>query len=116
MRVYRHCRLSKCCVQNDIRGFSADSGQGFKGLAILWNLSCVPFNQQAACFDDVARLGFIQSDRLDVFGQTVKAEFEYPFGCSVAGEEFCSRDIDGFIRRLGRQHHRDQQLERVAVR
>ncbi len=65
--------------------------------------------------DEVARLGVVQPDVADVALQPLLAESEHLRGGVGYLEELLGGLVDAHVRRLGREDHRDEELERRAV-
>jgi len=56
MGVDRHGAFLERDVEHHVGGLAADAGQRFQGLAVGWNLSTVPLDQQGSERGNVLRL------------------------------------------------------------
>ena len=115
MRIHRDGRFAEGDVEHDVGGLAAHAGQGFQRLAIRWHFAAVLIQQDAAGAQDVLRLGVVQADGADVLLQFRFTEFQQAFRCVGDLEQRPGGLVDAHVRGLGREDHRDQQLEGRAV-
>ena len=115
VRVDGERLFAKGGVEDDVRGLSAHSGEPLELFASARYLAGMPLDKGMAQSDDIPGLGVEQADRLDRLAKPLLAEFDHLSRCLDALEKGLCRNIDAGIRRLGRQHHRDQQGVRVLV-
>src|SRR5690349_9754334 len=104
MRVDRDRRLPERGIQHHVRRLATDAGQRFQLLARRRHLAAVLLHQDARQLDYVLRLGAVQADALDVFLQPGHAEPGDLLRRVVLLVEHVRRQVDGFVRRLRREH------------
>jgi hypothetical protein len=84
-------------------------------LSLARDLACVLGDQDFRQLDDVLGLGVEQADRPDVLAKLFLPQFHHLLRCLDDLEQRAGRLVDADIRRLGRQHDRDQQGIGVGV-
>ena len=112
--IDRHGALTEGDVQHHVRGLAANPGQSFQRSPVPRHLAAVLLLQRACQSHDVACLGLPQPDRADVRCHAIHAEIDHRLRGRRYAEQGGRRLVDRQIRRLGRQHHRDQQGEGVG--
>jgi len=113
MRVDRDRRLAEGHVQHHVRGLASNAGQRLQGRAVTRNLAAMLFDQDPAQRDQVLCLGAEKPDRADQLDHPLLAERQHLLRRVGEREERRRRLVDAGVRRLRRQHDRDQQGEWV---
>ena len=102
-------------VEHDVGGLAAHARQRLEFGAGVRHPPAVTLDQQPAGLEDIARLGVVQADGLYIRLEARQSELrDRPRGVRDR-EQFGGRLVDALVGRLGRQYHRDQQLERAAI-
>lgn len=104
-------RLPEGDVENDIRGFAADTGKRRQGIKRSRDLTAEIVQKFAAKPDDRFRLVVVKADGLDLFRHAVFAKFQVVFrGPADFPERVCYL-VDLAVCGLGGQHDGDQQVK-----
>jgi hypothetical protein len=114
VRVDRERLLAEGGVEHNIGGLPADAGEGLQLFAGVRDLAAMTVDQGLAERDHVLRLGVEQADRLDRVAELFFPELNHLPGSSDAGEQRPAGNVDAGVRRLRREHDRDQQLVGIA--
>ena len=115
MRVDGERRRAEGDIEHDIGGLAPDAGQRFERFAIVGHLAAVIAHQRVRQRDDVFRLVPVKADRLDPLGEPRFAERRHLGRRIGEREQRPRRLVDADVGRLGREDHRDEQGEGVAV-
>lgn len=109
-----HRIRAECDIHHDIRRLAPDTGQRFERGPVGWYLSAVTLQQLMAEQVHVMRFRPPQADGADVPRNALFADGRH--GGRVGGflEQAFRRLVDGFVRRLCRQHDAYQKFERIA--
>ena len=115
MSVDRHGRLAERHVEHDIRGLAADARQRLQHLAHAGYLAAMLGDQLLRQCDDVLRLVAIEPDGLDEVAHLRFAERDHLLRRIGRREQGRRRLVDTGIGCLRRQHHGNQERERIDV-
>src|SRR5262249_7710187 len=113
--VDRDGGLAESDVEHDICGLAADPGQRLQRLARAGDLATVLVCDFPRQRDEILRLGAEEADGLDQPLHALLAERGHLFRRVGGGEKRGRRLVDAGVGRLRREHHRDEQRERVDV-
>ena len=113
--VHGHGAFPEHHVQHHVRGLAADARQRLQRHAVGRDLARVPGHQNGRKGGDILGLGLPQADAPDVGADALGAQRGHGGGGGRFGEQRGRRLVDGGVRRLRRQDHRDQQGEGVGV-
>lgn len=102
-------------AHDEVRGFSADTGQGDQLVEGIGNIAVVAITQDACHRDDILGFGFVESAGLDVFRQLLGRALCEVRGAGVALKKRGSHHVDARVGTLGGESGRDQTLERIGV-
>ena len=115
MRVHRHSGLTESNIQNHICRFAADPRQGLKRLPRTRHSAAILLDQNLAGGDQMPGLAAVESDRSDVFAQTLFAEDEDFLRCICYREKSLGGLIDADIGRLSGEQDGSQQFKHAGV-
>jgi len=108
--VDRERLLAECRVENDVGGLAADPGKLLQLFAGTGDRAAIFADQRLAERDDILGLGVEEADGLDCLTQPFFAEIDHVLRRFHVLEHRLGRDVDAEIRRLCREHDRDEQL------
>ena len=115
MRIDRQRRFTEDHIEHDICGLAPDTRQRLQRFARAWDLTAMALEQNPRGQHDMPCFGVEQSNRFDIALDPMLAEREHFQWCSDFRKKKFSRLVDADIRRLGRQHHRDQEFIRARI-
>ena len=115
MCIHGDRRMTEGGIENHVGGFASNTRQGLQCFARGWHLSAMFFNEELASLQNMGGFGVIETDGLDVTLEASCAEGDYLSWCTCDFEKFRCGLVDTFVRRLGGEDHRHQQLKGCAV-
>ena len=88
--------MAKSGVSDDVGGFAAYTGKGFKFVLVFRYLAVMLLDQQLACFDNVVCLAVKQADGFYMVLQAFFAQSQYRFRSIGYRKQFggCFYDAD----------------------
>ena len=106
---------TKGMAKNDVRGLPPHTRKSGQGVHRRRDLAAEFFDELACAFLQRLGLGAEKSQCPNNLLDVLSGSLGEAFGVGITAEQFRGDSIDGGVRALGGENHRDQQLEGVAL-
>ena len=103
--IHRDGGLPELGIEDDIRGFAPDPGQGFQRLALGGYLAMMPVQQLFSQGMDMPGFGIKEAETADMLLDAFLAQGGHAAGIRSGGKQGGGTEIDDFVGTLGRQYN-----------
>ena len=115
MAIDRQSRHAKRVAKHDVRGLPPNTGEARQGIHVRRDLAAVIAYQCLGHAHERLRLCAEESGRVNLRFEFLGGGLCESAGVAVPLEQRRCHEIDALVRRLCREHRRNEQLERVGV-